>query len=39
LGAAGMTDALFIAGKEVRNGPPPKYETIKKKIRKKLKKL
>jgi len=35
----GMTDALFIDGKEVRNGPPPKYEKIKKKIAKKLKKL
>jgi GNAT superfamily N-acetyltransferase len=35
----GMTDALFIDNKEVRNGPPPKYEKIKKKIAKKLKKL
>ena len=31
-----MTDALFIDGKEVRNGPPPKYEKIKKKIAKKI---
>ena len=35
----GMTDALFIAGKEVRNGPPPKYETIKKKIARRVKKV
>jgi hypothetical protein len=35
----GMTDALFIDGTEVRNGPPPTYEKIRKKIAKKLKKL
>jgi GNAT superfamily N-acetyltransferase len=35
----GISDALFIDGREVRNGPPPKYEKIKKKIAKKLKKL
>jgi len=35
----GMTDALFVDGKEVRNGPPPKYEKIKKKITRRLKKL
>jgi len=35
----GMTDALFIDGKEVRNGPPPTYEKIKKKIARQLKKL
>jgi len=35
----GMGDALFIDGKEMRNGPPPNYEKIKKKIAKKLKKL
>jgi GNAT superfamily N-acetyltransferase len=35
----GMSDALFIDGKEVRNGPPPKYEKIKKKIAKRVKKL
>jgi GNAT superfamily N-acetyltransferase len=35
----GMGDALFIDGKEVRNGPPPKYEKIKKKIARRLKKL
>jgi len=34
-----MNDALFIDGREVRNGPPPKYDKIKKKIAKKLKKL
>jgi hypothetical protein len=35
----GMADALFIDGKEVRNGPPPKYEKIRKKIEKQVKKL
>lgn len=35
----GMTDALFIDGKEVRNGPPPQYEKIKKKIARRVKKL
>ena len=35
----GMTDALFIDGREVRNGPPPKYEKIRKKIEKQVKKL
>jgi hypothetical protein len=35
----GMNDALFIDGKEVRNGPPPKYEKIKKKIARRLKKV
>jgi GNAT superfamily N-acetyltransferase len=35
----GMTDALFIDGREVRNGPPPKYETIKKKIARQVRKL
>jgi GNAT superfamily N-acetyltransferase len=35
----GIADALFVDGKEIRNGPPPKYEKIKKKIAKKLKKL
>ena len=35
----GMTDALFIDGKEVRNGPPPKYEKIRKKIARRVRKL
>ena len=35
----GRSDALFIDGKEIRNGPPPKYEKIKKKIARRLKKL
>jgi hypothetical protein len=35
----GMGDALFIDGMEVRNGPPPKYEKIRKKIARRLKKV
>jgi hypothetical protein len=35
----GMNDALFIDGREVRNGPPPKYEKIKKKITRRMKKV
>lgn len=35
----GRSDALFIDGREVRSGPPPKYEKIKKKISRQLKKL
>ncbi|MCX6557857.1 MAG: GNAT family N-acetyltransferase [Candidatus Aminicenantes bacterium] len=35
----GITDALFIDNKEVRNGPPPKYEKIKKKIARRVRKL
>ncbi|MFX1287892.1 MAG: GNAT family N-acetyltransferase [Promethearchaeota archaeon] len=35
----GIADALFIDGKEIRTGPPPSYEDIKKKIAKRLKKL
>jgi GNAT superfamily N-acetyltransferase len=35
----GMADALFIDGREVRNGPPPKYEKIKKKIALRLKRI
>jgi hypothetical protein len=34
-----MSDALFIDGREVRNGPPPKYEKIRKKIEKRVKKI
>lgn len=35
----GITDALFIDGKEIRTGPPPSYEKIKKKIAGRVKKL
>jgi hypothetical protein len=35
----GITDALFIDGKEVRNGPPPKFDKIKKKIARRVKRL
>lgn len=34
----GISDALFIDGKQMRLGPPPSYEKIKKKIAKKAKK-
>jgi GNAT superfamily N-acetyltransferase len=35
----GMSDALFIDGKELRSGPPPSYEKIRKKIAARVKKL
>jgi GNAT superfamily N-acetyltransferase len=35
----GISDALFIDGKEVRTGPPPSYEKVKRLIEKRLKKL
>lgn len=35
----GIADGLFIDGKEIRTGPPPSYEKIKRKISKKVKKL
>jgi len=35
----GIFSGLFIDGKEIRTGPPPSYEDIKKKIVKKVKKL
>jgi N-acetylglutamate synthase-like GNAT family acetyltransferase len=35
----GISDALFINGKQMRTGPPPSYEKIRKKISKKVKKL
>ncbi|MFH0992692.1 MAG: GNAT family N-acetyltransferase [bacterium] len=35
----GRTDALFIDAKEVRTGPPPPYEKLRKKIEKRVKKL
>lgn len=33
----GITDGLFIDGKEVRTGPPPSYERIRKKIERRVK--
>lgn len=35
----GIADGLFINGKEMRIGPPPSYQKIKKQIMKQLKKL
>ena len=35
----GISDALFIDGKEVSTGPPPSYESIYKLIAKRLRKL
>jgi len=35
----GIVDAFFIDGKQVRTGPPPSYEKIKKLIAKRVKKL
>jgi len=35
----GITDALFVDGKEVRTGPPPSYDKIRKIISKRVKKL
>lgn len=35
----GITDALYIDGKSVRTGPPPKYEKIRKKIAKRVRRL
>jgi N-acetylglutamate synthase-like GNAT family acetyltransferase len=35
----GVADALFIDGRQVRTGPPPSYEKIKKLISEKVKKL
>ena len=35
----GILDSLYIDDKQIRTGPPPSYEKIKKKIIKKLKKL
>ena len=35
----GISDALFIDGKQIRTGPPPSYEKIRKKIARRLKKL
>ena len=35
----GIADGLFIDGKQIRTGPPPSYDKIKKKIAKRVKKL
>jgi GNAT superfamily N-acetyltransferase len=35
----GISDALFIDGKQIRTGPPPSYEKLRKKIGRKVKKL
>lgn len=35
----GFADGLFIDGKQVRTGPPPSYEKIRRKIAKRVKKL
>jgi N-acetylglutamate synthase-like GNAT family acetyltransferase len=35
----GISDALYIDGKEVRVGPPPTYKTIRKKIEKRVNKI
>ncbi|UCG68992.1 MAG: hypothetical protein JSV09_14590 [Thermoplasmata archaeon] len=35
----GISDALFVDGKEVRTGPPPSYEKIKKTIGKRARKI
>jgi hypothetical protein len=35
----GISDALYIDGKEVRVGPPPAYKTIRKKIEKRVNKI
>ncbi len=35
----GISDALFVDGKQVRIGPPPSYEKIRKTIEKKVRRL
>ncbi|MCR4437382.1 MAG: GNAT family N-acetyltransferase [Eubacteriales bacterium] len=35
----GLSDVLFVDGKQIRTGPPPTYESIKRIIEKKVKKL
>jgi len=35
----GISDALYIDGKEIRVGPPPSYKTIRKKIERKVNKI
>ena len=34
----GLSDALFINGKEIRTGPPPSFNKIRKKIARQVKK-
>jgi GNAT superfamily N-acetyltransferase len=35
----GIADAVFVDGKEIRNGPPPTFAKIKKKIARRIKRL
>jgi hypothetical protein len=35
----GISDALFIDGKQIRTGPPPSYKKIHKKIAKHVRKM
>jgi len=35
----GIADGLFIDGKPVRTGPPPSYDTIRRKIARRVKKI
>jgi len=35
----GISDALYIDGKEIRVGPPPSYKTIRKKIKRRVNKI
>ena len=35
----GTSDALFVDGKQVRTGPPPSYEKIRKTIERKVRRL
>ena len=35
----GISDGLFVDGKEIRTGPPPSYEKIRKIIAKRVKKV
>ena len=35
----GIPDALFIDGKDIRTGPPPSFDKIRKKISKKVKRI
>jgi GNAT superfamily N-acetyltransferase len=39
LGEWGISDGLYIDGKQVRTGPPPSYDKIRRKIAKRVKKL
>lgn len=35
----GINDALFVDGREIRTGPPPSYEKLRKKIEKRVRRL